>query len=114
MQPPRFARPRHLTRPDVQAVVLLAVQLQLVKAFLHPLPIGDLILLGERSSLWVFLCIALEDARADQEGGISHGMYQGLGVIDDELAVLDALLQPGHKVFAGRWFLRVSAVRSGR
>ncbi|MCY1534477.1 hypothetical protein D9M68_698510 [compost metagenome] len=112
MQPPRLARPRHLTRPDVQTVVLLAVQLQLFKAFLYPLPIGNLILHGEGGRLRVFSCVALEHARADQKGGVSHGMYQGLGFIDDELAVLDALLQPGYEVFAGRRFLRASAVRA--
>lgn len=62
MQPARLAWSGYLTRPDVQSVVLLAVQFQLFKAVLHPLPIGDSILLGERSNLRVFLCIALEHA----------------------------------------------------
>lgn len=51
MQTPRLARASHLTGPDIQAVGLLDVQTQLLKAFLNPLPTLLPILLCQRIDL---------------------------------------------------------------
>ncbi|MNT30565.1 hypothetical protein D3C72_1663680 [compost metagenome] len=100
MKSPRLPRPRHCAGPDVQAVLLLAVQLQLLEPFLHPLPIAHLILLGKESGLGMFLGIALEHTGTDQIDGIGDRMHQCLGVIDDERACFDAPTQPGNKMLA--------------
>ncbi len=78
--------------------MLLAVQLQLFEAFLHPLPIGHLVLLGKEGGLGVLLGVALERAGTDQIDGIGDRMHQCLGVIDDGLALFDTLTQPGDEM----------------
>ena len=70
--------------PDIQATRLLAMQLLPFKAFLHPLPILLAFLFRQRANLWVLLRVPLEHAGTDQVGGITHGMHQRLGVVDDE------------------------------
>ena len=42
----------------------------------------------------MLLCVALEYSRADQAKGILNGMYQGLGVIDDQFSAQHAGSQP--------------------
>lgn len=79
---------------------MLTVQLQLLEAALHPLPVGYLVLLGKRGRLQVFSGVALEYAGADQKRRVGHAMHQGFGIVDDQLVALDALPQPGHEVFA--------------
>ena len=62
------------------------MQLQPLEALLHPLPILLGLLLCQHAHLWVFLCVPLEHARADQIRGVAHGMHERLRIIDDELA----------------------------
>ncbi len=69
MQSPRFPWPRDRARPDVQTVLLLAVELQLLEPFLHPLPVGHMVLLGKDGGLGMFLSVALEYPGADQIDG---------------------------------------------
>src|SRR3546814_20513404 len=70
--------------PDIHAVGMLAMVLQSLETFLHPLPILLAFLLRQRADLRMLLRVALEYARADQVGGITHGMHQRLGIVDDE------------------------------
>ncbi len=91
---PRFPRASDVERPDVQAIRLFAVQLQAFEAFLNPLPVLDLILFGEGRDFRMLLRVALEYSRADQAKGILNGMYQGLGVIDDQFSAQHAGSQP--------------------
>ena len=97
-----FSRPGNLAGPDIQAAGLLAVQLQFLKALLYPLPVLHLVLFGERRDGRMLLGVTLEHARTDEVGGIGHGMHQRLGVVDDEPPSLDALLEPGDEMLAGR------------
>lgn len=98
----RFARSHDLARPDVQTRWLFPVESEFFKALLHPLPVLQGRVLRKRPNGWMLLCVALENTRADQVNRVGHGMYQGLGVIDDELAGLDGLFQLGHEMLA-RW-----------
>ena len=90
-----------MTGPDVQAVALFAVQLELFELFLNPLPIGQLLLLGQGCDLRMFLGVTLKQAGADQIQGVVHCVDQGLGVIHDQAVRADALMQPIDKVLPG-------------
>ena len=94
MQTAGFSRPGYFTGPDVQAVRLLAMQLQPLEALLYPLPVLLALLLGQRADLRMLLRIALEYAGADQVGGAARGMHERFRVVDDEPAGSDALFQP--------------------
>src|SRR3546814_12570974 len=91
---------------------MLAMVLQSLETFLHPLPILLAFLLRQRADLRMLLRVALEYARADQVGGITHGMHQRLGIVDDEPTRSNALLQPCHEVLAG--WLRSEERRVGK
>ena len=80
---------------------MLAVVLQPFEALLHPLPILLAFLFRQRAHLRVLLRISLEDAGADEVGGVAHGVYERLGVVDDEPPRSDTLLQPCHEVLTG-------------
>ena len=81
------------------------MQLQSLEALLHPLPILQVLLFGQFAYMRVFLRIALEHARADQVGGVAHGMHQRFRIVDDEPPRGDAMFQPRHEVLAG-WLCR--------
>lgn len=94
MQPPGFARPCHLAGPDIQSAGLLTVQQQFLKAFLHPLPTLHLLLPSEPGNGGMLLGITLEQAWADKIHSIRHGMYERLGVVDDEPPRQYVVLEP--------------------
>jgi len=68
MQLPRLTRSRDLACPDVQAVGLLAMQLQLLETLLHPFQLGELLLSGEDADLRMFQSIAENGG-----GKLDHG-----------------------------------------
>jgi len=97
--------------PDVQAVGLLTVDAELFKAFLQPLPVLLTFRLGEHGGLRVLLRVALEDAGADEKYCVVYGVYQRLGIVENELAGGDSVFEPEHEVFGGWgglwvWFRR--------
>ena len=98
MESPRLPWPRHRARPNVQTVLLLAVELQLLEALLHPLPVGHLVLLGKDGGLGMFLNVALEYPGTDQIDGVGNRMHQCLGVVDDEPPLFDTPAEPGDKM----------------
>ena len=101
----RFARSHDLARPDVQTRWLFPVESEFFKALLHPLPVLQGRVLRKRPNGWMLLCVALENTRADQVNRVGHGMYQGLGVIDDDSPGSDPLLEPINKPLAQFGFL---------
>jgi len=101
MQATGFSGAGDFAGPDVQAVGLLAVDALLLETLLQPLPILLAFCLGKHGGLRVFLCVALEDAGADEVGGVIHGMYQSSGVVYDEFASGDGVFEPSYKVFGG-------------
>lgn len=58
-----------------QAARLLPMQAQPIKRSLRPLPVREILLLGERRDLRMPLNIALERAGTDEVAGIGHGMH---------------------------------------
>jgi len=71
-----FSGAGDVARPDIQAVLLFAVDAQLLEPFLQPLPVLLAGLFGEDGGLRVFLGVALEDAGGDEEGGVVCGVNQ--------------------------------------
>ena len=67
---------------------------------MQPLPILQVVLLGQVGSVEVFLGVALEDAGCHQEQGVVHGVDQGFCVVDDQVVRADALVQPRDEVLA--------------
>ncbi|OMT84869.1 hypothetical protein AQ946_05670 [Burkholderia pseudomallei] len=67
MQSTIFARPRDFAGPDVQTIVLLAVDTEPFKMFLYPCPFGLLFLLGESGDFGMFLSKALENSRTHEK-----------------------------------------------
>lgn len=63
MQSASFTWANDFTGPDVQAVLLLSVQVQLLEALLYSLPVCRLFFFGEDSCLRVFLCVTLKQPR---------------------------------------------------
>jgi len=59
-------------------------------------------LLGKRGGLRVFLCVALEDARADQISSAVYGMHQRFSIVNNEFAGNNGVFEPEHEVFGGR------------
>jgi len=90
-----------LAGPDVQATRLLTMDAQLLEAFLQPLPVLLAFLFGECCGSRVFLRVALEDARADQEDGVVYGMYQRFDIVQDEFSGSEAVFELGHEMLGG-------------
>jgi len=101
VQAARFSGAGDFAGPDVQAIGLFTMEAEFFKAFLQPLPVLLAFCLGEHGGFRVFLRVALEDAGADEIGGVVHRMHQGSGVVDDEFARGDSVFEPGHEVFGG-------------
>lgn len=101
MQSTIFARPGDFACPDVQTIVLLAVDTEPFKVLLYPCPFGLLFLLGETGDFGMFLSIALENTRTHEKDCPRDGMHQCFRVIDDQAACLDAVSQPGDEMLSG-------------
>jgi len=86
MQTAGFSGAGDFARPDAQAVGLFAMDVELLEAFLQPLPVLLAFYLGKRCGLRMFLGVALENAGGDEKGGVVYGVYECLGIVEDELA----------------------------
>lgn len=93
--------PGDFAGPDVQTVVLLAVDAEPFKVLLYPCPFGLLFLFREASHLWMFLRITLKNPRTYEKDGPCDRMQECFRIVDDQAARLDAVSQPRDEMVSG-------------
>ncbi|KST74621.1 hypothetical protein WS76_10935 [Burkholderia humptydooensis] len=100
VQSSALTRPCYLAGPDVESVVLLAMQTKTLKALLHPRPFGLLFLFGKPGDVWMLLGVALKDTGAYEKRGVGDRVNKCFRIVDDQPSHLDALSQPRDEMLA--------------